>query len=318
MIRKLKANKIYVLLLLFLIALFFVNPTGYSQTCLNAVSVWATKIFPLLFPFFMLSRLILNLGFECDGKMDKLFAKCYNSPNISLKIFLLSTLSGYPMGAKLISNLYESKSINKNDAKKMLSYCSISGPMFIIGSVGVGFFSCYKCGIVILVANIIAALINGQIFKGKATDNNHLEHSISHTSFNDIIYDSLISILMIGAYIVISFIFLEMLKNFGLIDTISSLFSYLFKFDKQTVSSVIFGLFEITKGISSLAITNSNLILKTILASGLIGFGGFCIILQNLSFITKCDITIKEILKQKIVQGLISTLIAIPLAMLLL
>ena len=112
------------------------------------------------------------------------------------------------MGAKIICSYYEQNKITKDQAKHMMSFCSISGPMFMIGTVGVGIFCSFKAGLVILISNIIAALLNGFIHKNKPKEKINFEYLYNHKDFSisDIVLDSLISILMVGGFVILSFL----------------------------------------------------------------------------------------------------------------
>ena len=117
------------------------------------------------------------------------------------------------MGAKLICTLNEQGIIQKKEEEKMMSFCSVSGPMFIIGTVGVNIFLSYKAGLIILVANIIAALINGLIYR----KDKYVEKEVSYSGkkndniLSSSVYDATLSILMVCAYIVISFLIIDVL-----------------------------------------------------------------------------------------------------------
>ena len=224
MISILKSNKFKVLIVLFICIVFSLNPQVYAKSCLNAISVWAIKILPVMFPFFVFTRIIVNLSENKPNFLDKFFNKAYNTPTGSFKTFFLSALSGYPMGAKLICLQFEENKITTEDAKKMLSFCSISGPMFMLGTVGISIFSSYKAGIIILISNIIASLLNGLIYRGKKQNKDNVVYlsKKKSTSLGDQVNDSLNSILMIGAYIVLSFIIIDMLKNLQIINLLSN------------------------------------------------------------------------------------------------
>ena len=122
-IKSIKSNKFISLLLIIMCLIIIINPEIYGKSCLNAISVWGLKVLPLMFPFFVLTKLIVNLSCPQKNIMDKFFNKLYHTPYGSFSTFFLSVLSGYPMGAKLITGLYESKHIEKNDAEKMLAFC---------------------------------------------------------------------------------------------------------------------------------------------------------------------------------------------------
>lgn len=318
MIKFLKSNKIIILLILFVCIIFILNPELYSKSCLNAISVWTLKVLPVLFPFFVFTRIIVNLSEFKTNKMDKFFNNIYRVPKFGFKIFLLSIISGYPMGAKLICTLNEQGIIQKKEAEKMMSFCSVSGPMFIIGTVGVNIFLSYKAGLIILVANIIAALINGLIYR----KDKYVEKEVSYSGkkndniLSSSVYDATLSILMVCAYIVISFLIIDVLINLHVIDNLSNAICTIFNCPQNfdTIKSSIIGIFEITRGIIELNNVNISLTLKTIIASGLIGFGGISILLQSLSFLNQLKISTKTIVKQKTTQALLCLIITIPLA----
>lgn len=311
--KTIKANKFIIIILLLLCLIFISNPALYSKSCLSALSVWAMNIVPVMFPFFVASKLILSLSSPKANYLDKAFNKFYNTPASTSNVFFLSLLAGYPTGAKLISDLYSREQINQKDAKRMLSFCSISGPMFIIGTVGVSFLLSYKAGIIILVANIIGALINGFIYRSEKSPIKELSliEKKNDNLLYDSVYDSLISILMIGGFIILSFVFIDMLNNLNIISILSNTICSVFNCRQytNTVSSVFSGLIEITRGILDLSQINQSLITKTIISSGLIAFSGISIFLQSLSFLSKLKISVKTILLQKTTQAIITIIV---------
>lgn len=336
-------NKIITIIILAICFVFILNPSVYSKSCLNAISVWALNVLPMLLPFFIFTRIIVSICPPKKSVLDKPFKKFYNTPNGSFLIFFLSVISGYPMGAKLISNMYENKYIDNDDALSTLSFCSISGPMFMIGTVGVSIFHSYKAGLIIMIANLLASIFNGLIFRKRikskhnlikeddnSTDNktkkendNLKENKIddkkeSSNILADSVYDSLNSILIVGVYIMLSFLIIDLLKNIGFISNVASAICGVFNVtDKQNVvESVLSGLVEITRGNLDLASTNISLQAKTIISSGLIGFGGISVLMQSSAFIKNLNLPLNSIVTQKVCQGLLSTLFAIPLSFL--
>ena len=202
MIKTFKSNKFLSLLLIIMCIILMFNPMIYAKSCLDGISVWAFKVLPLLFPFFIFTRLIVNLSTPKENIMDKLFSKVYHTPTGSFSTFFLATLSGYPMGAKLIYTMHENKQINSADAKKMLSFCSVSGPMFMLGTVGIAILNSFRAGMIILISNILASLINGLIYRGKKELQQKKVEYVAKTNDNILsysVYNSLISILMVGA-----------------------------------------------------------------------------------------------------------------------
>ncbi|MFQ6752576.1 MAG: hypothetical protein ACLRFL_03330 [Clostridia bacterium] len=318
MIKSLKSNKITIIFLLIIAILFISNPTIYVNSCLSAVSVWSTKVFPTLFPFFIITRLIVSLSEFRPNPLDKFFSKIYHTPTGSLNIFLLSAISGYPMGAKMISNLYDQKLISTEDSKKMLSFTSISGPMFMIGTIGVSVLGSFRAGLVIMISNVLAGLINGLLYRGYSNNKSivSIKNQPKSNLISDTIYDSLNSILMVGAYIIVGFLLIQIIESTKILHTISSVFPNIC--DGNVVSSILTGLIEITHGSIDLSTTSLSLVWKTMITSTMIAFGGLCILLQSMSFIKQLNIPTKTLLLQKTTQALITFIISLPLAFLIL
>ncbi len=317
MIKKLKSNNLLSTLLIIVCFIIIINSTLYAKTCLDAISVWAFKVMPLLFPFFIFTRLIVNISEQNPTILDKFFNKAYNTPQGSFKTFFLSVLSGYPMGAKLICTMHENKQINSYQATKMLSFCSVCGPMFMFGTVGIMMLKSYKAGLIILISNIVAALINGLIYRGKkeAYQTKCFLAKKNDNILADSVYDSLISILMIGAYIVLSFLVIEILKTLHIFDFLTTAICCVFNCNHyhNVVSSVLCGSIEITKGILELSSSNASLFMQTVIASTLVGFGGLSIFLQSLNFLSKLKISVKTMLKQKTTQAILCFILSLSL-----
>lgn len=313
MIAFLKSNKFINLILISVCIIILLNPNVYVKACLNGISVWAIKIFPVMFPFFVFSRAIISNSSNKASLLDKYFNKLYRTNTGSLKTFLLSCLAGYPMGAKLICLQYNEKLIDSKQAKKMLSFCSVSGPMFMVGTVGISILGSYSAGLIILISNIIACLINGLIFRGdKPKPETAYIPLYNKTPLGEQISDSLNSILLVGAYIVLSFLLIEILKNLNIINTMSSAICCVFNINAyhDVVSGIICGMLEITRGIIELNASSSSLLAKTIIASGLIGFGGFSIFLQTNHFIEKLGIQKGFVFLQKLSQGVLALIVS--------
>ena len=319
MIKILKSNKFLSLLLTIICIIIMFNPIVYTKSCLNAISVWAFKVLPVMFPFFIFTRLIVNLNTTKKNFLDKFFNKTFNTSSRSFSTFFLSALSGYPVGAKLICAMYENRQISQSEAKKMFSFCSVSGPMFMLGTIGLAMLNSFKSGIIILISNITGCLLNGLIYRGKKENlKNNINYSNSKTNIlSDSIHDSLISILMVGSYIVLSFIFIDILNNLKIIPTATNLICNIFNCGdhREVINSIFNGLIEITRGILDLSRSTLSLQVKTIISSTLIGFGGISILLQSLSFLSRVNIPVKSMLLQKITQSILCFIVTLILSL---
>lgn len=241
----------------------------------------------------------------------------------------MSVISGYPVGAKLTGEFFEHKLISKQDAQKILSFSSTSGPLFVIGSVGVGFFANQKIGIMLFLIHILSSLINGIIFGHINFKNAHKknaikskfdqkelkitgiiksQNNITHYSLDEVMYNSIKSVLMVGGFITIFYVFIQIILDKNLLFPLIQIFKFL-GLSQIEAEGFCAGLFEITKGIQLITKT-TNLRLAFTLSSFLISFSGLSILLQSVAFLNKTGTSKKVFFVQKLSHGLIALIIA--------
>lgn len=313
-------HQIFITCFLFVLTLLFViNSERYLNVIIEGVLLYGTKVLPSLLPFFFVTKILSNFGFiySVCNQFSSLTKLLFNTKAISSYIFFMSIISGYPVGAKLTSEFYEKKLINSNDAQKILSFCSTSGPLFIIGTVGVGFFCNEKFGFLLLLTHIISSILNGILYRNykkknntfnKETlkDYNNLDKSLS---LQDCMISSINSVLVVGGYIVIFYVLINILLDYNLLLPLIK-FLELLGLNRVEATGLSAGLIEITTGLNILS-KSKNLKLCFLLASFLISFSGISILMQSNSFLEKLQLNKKLFVLQKITQGLISVLVGI-------
>lgn len=316
---------IFCFILFGIILIIAFNPAPYILSTWTGLTVWAKIVLPSLFVFFILTKLLMqsDKSLKMFSILDKPFNKLYSISGGGGYIFLMSALSGYPIGAKLISEFYDQKLISQTQAKKIISFASTSGPMFIIGSIAVKVFNNYKLGLVILLSHLLSSLLNGLIYRKigiknekNGTKNDDLcKINLKKQTLNDIMYNTITSILMIGGYITLCFTALELITSLPFFSNITIMFNNLF--GSNIFEAIIKGIVEVTNGCVSLSHTLS---IKTIciILSSLISFGGLSIHLQSQMFLSKVGITYKFFLLTKITQTIIAFVLSSIFSMILL
>ena len=290
---------IFVIYILVNMVLF---PQFYLQTTLNGISAWALNVLPCLLPFIFFTKILSS--FSLTEKISRLFAKpvkkIYNTSPIASFAFISSVVSGYPLGAKVTADLYENKQISRSDAFKMMSFCSTSGPMFIIGAVGAGMFSNALIGYLIFSAHIIGAILNGIIYRNikikELSSTKKIENTAKPSNLSSMVLDTSLSVISVGTSIAIFFV---------VIASLSPILSFL----PSNVSAFIAGLIEITKGCLDISALPS-IKQAILLASFVISFGGISTIFQSLALTATFKMPIKLVILQKFTHALISTFIA--------
>ena len=206
---------IFILIILFAI---IISPEKYIAVSYNAILVWSKILLPALFPFFVFTKLLTSLGVveKLSSNFKNISYKLYKTKPISSYIFCMSILTGYPVGSKLTYDLYCNGNLSKEDAKKCVTFTSNSGPMFIVGTVGIGMLNNNICGYIILASHIIGSLLNGLLYRNVKTDENYTKNDKNivkngNFSLSNSILDSISSILLIGGIMVIAFIIIEII-----------------------------------------------------------------------------------------------------------
>lgn len=319
---------LFSIVLLLLILIIAINPNPYIETTLKGFSIWAKIVLPSLFAFFIITKLFMqqNKSIAIFNFLNKPFNKIYKSGNVSGYVFIMSVVSGYPLGAKLASEFYNNNVISKEEALRLIPYTSTSGPMFILGSIGASLFKNRTLAVVILISHLTAALINGLlykklIFKKEFYINKEqikTQQPLTKESLNEIMYNSIISCLMVGGYIALCFTFLEVLNNLNLFNPLSSLINSFLPHNSQVGKSFIKGLIELTNGCVSLSEKAFPLKTLAICLSGIISFGGLSIHLQSQMFLSKCGIKYKYFLITKITHCILAIIVSGFLSALLL
>ena len=89
----------------------------------------------------------------------------FNVPGEGSYPLIMGIVSGYPVGAKIVCDLRNKNILTKPEAERLLAFTNNSGPLFILGTIGIGLFKDTTTGIILLVTHILASLTVGIIFR---------------------------------------------------------------------------------------------------------------------------------------------------------
>lgn len=241
--------------------------------------------------------------------------------------FIMGIISGYPVGAKIACNFRQNNICSKEECERLLSFTNNSGPLFIIGTVGILMFHNTTIGILLFITHLLACISVGFVFRYWKRNKNTWNETTTSNSFNtqkksasfsnlgevlaESITSSISTILLIGGFVVIFSSIISIFKASGLLDNISILFEPLFSFfnvDSSFIQGLLTGVLEITNGINSICAINCKKIsINIIFVAFLLGFGGISILLQVWSITSKTDLSIKPYLYGKLLQGLLAS-----------
>lgn len=303
-----KKNNIFLsIFVIYLIICIICSPNRFMDAMLNGISIWTFNVLPSILPFMILTSLLIQLNSleKFSRSISKPFSKVYRTSPESGYTFILSILAGYPLGSKMIAELYESGKIGQNDAFKMSSFCSNSGPMFIIGSVGVGMFINQTAGYILFLSHVFSALINGLFYRNLHFPNEKTNLNVNkkEVTFNDIISSSIQGILNIAVIISLFFVVTESL-------------SPLLNLFPDKISSVLKGVIEMTQGCLSVS-KSFNIKWAIPICSFLISFGGISTLIQSIVLLKKVNMPIWLFTLQKFTHGIVALIIALIFSILI-
>lgn len=307
--------------LLLILTAIIISPQTYINVCFDAITVWATVLLPSLLPFFIFTKLLTSLGYVKDVSncFGKVMYKVYNSPPITSYAFFMSILTGYPVGSKLVCDLYDNNLLTKEEAKRCITFTSNSGPMFIIGSVGATMLLSKNAGYILYASHILGALINGLVYRGRKVAVKPAPYLVTNnkndTTLSGCVMDSISSILLIGGIVAIAFILVALLNNLHVFEPIVYVLEKI-GIDANITRSVVSGFMEITKGCIDISTLNISLYSKTVLSCAIISFGGISTAMQSMAFLKNIT-TYKFFLIQKMTHMIFSTVICAILAFLI-
>lgn len=297
---------IKVFLILFIIFLIMFSKTNILAVQ-NAISLFFEKVFPSLFPFFIATDLLshTNIINILNTILSPIMKPLFNVSGKGAFPFIMGIISGYPTGAKIVSDFRKNNICTKVECERLLAYTNNSGPLFIIGTVGSSLFLSTEIGILLLITHIFGTLTVGIIFrfyKNNYYRNENIVDELDIDNFSSILTESIFNSFKTTGMIFGFIIMFSIINNILLTSGILKLFP-------STIIGSILGSCEITNGINYISmIKSSNLTIQLILTSFFLGFGGISVLMQVYSIISKTDLSIKPYILGKLLHGLTSAI----------
>ena len=122
--------KLIVLLLILGVVIF---PKESIIAAKGGIDIWVNILIPSLLPFIIGANLIVSLKVVdiLGAIINPITQFIFNVSGKSALVFAISAVSGYPVGARLASDLRLKNDISKYEGQRLISFCSTSGPLFI-------------------------------------------------------------------------------------------------------------------------------------------------------------------------------------------
>lgn len=295
------------LFLSFLLLVFF--PESAFQGAKRGLLLWFQVVVPTLFPFLILTGLCVKL--KVTDFLAQLFSKPLTrlfrlTPSCAYPV-ITGALSGYPVGAKAVCDIWKEKKISLEEGSFLLGFCNNVSPMFFLNFVCIQALGREKDRFFLLLllwtSGILSALF---LYPGKTDQKEpRVENQVSACppspglwgiGMDSLIMDTAEILVKVGGYII-------------LFSLLSNIFTTHVPAPVQW-KALFSGILEITTGIHTLSLSDSlSASGKLILGMGLCSFGGLSALFQTKSVLGETPFSAKSYLFCKIRAALFCTLL---------
>ncbi|CQR58069.1 sporulation integral membrane protein YlbJ [Paenibacillus riograndensis] len=323
--------------------LMIMNPASSLDAALRGLSVWWDVLFPSLFPFFVISEMMLGFGVVhlFGALLDPLMRPLFNIPGSGGFVAAMGYVSGYPVGARLTAKLREQGLLNRVEGERLVAFTTSSDPIFLLGAVSVGFFHDASLGLILALAHYGGGLIVGLLmsFHGRQKSPpsgpppkapqperaGRLRSALSSMAearrrdgrsvgelLKGAVQSSLQLIIVVGGLVVFFNVLMEMMDRAGIM---SALFSFtgrllsLAGFPAELSTALVSGLFEVTLGTRSAGAAAASVPLEFKAAAGawVLSWGGLSVHAQVASILNGTGLRYLPFLAARLVHAFLST-----------
>jgi sporulation integral membrane protein YlbJ len=309
------------------------------EASLRGVSVWWEILFPALFPFFVMSELLLGFGIVhlAGTLLDPFMRPLFRLPGVGGFIVAMGFASGYPVGARLTSRLMEQNLINREQGERLVAMTTTSDPIFLIGAVCIGFFGSLKAAPVLAIAHYGGALLLGifsrfrnreqeSLIEGKPFKGSRLRAAIAamHQArladgrpfgllLQQSLQSSLALMMVVGGLVVFFSAALELLVHSGLLSLLRDLTATLlrgFGLSPNLAPSFLNGTFEVTLGAKSAAADAAIPLVDRIAAAAFVlSWAGLSVHAQVAGLMSRTDWRYIPFARARLIHGLVAMLL---------
>ena len=274
-------------------------PQPSMEAAKSGLALCYNVIIPSLFPFFVLSSLVVELGLAgyLGRLLEGLMRPLFHVSGACASAFALGFIGGYPVGAKTAISLYENGMCTKTEAERLLAFCNNSNPVFLISVLGVGVFGSVRAGVWLWLIHVLSALLTGLVFRGSGKSASRQEltrrppfRAVSFAeAFTGAVRSSLAGILSVCAFVVFFYVLAQPLTAMG-----------------GRLGAVLVAaleLFSLTPLLTADAF-------GFLLAAAAAGWGGLSVLCQTLAVLEGSGLRLRNCFLGKVVQSAFSLLLA--------
>lgn len=293
---------------LMLTALMLLYSKESLHFALTGLNLWFLKMIPALFPFMILSGIMvrMNLTQRFVKLLYPVFGPLFRLSKNGVYCIIMGFLCGFPMGAKVITELYERERLQKQEAEYLLAFCNNIGPIYFISfalptigiKTGIPYCIFGMYGLPFLYGLILRYTVYRKmkvLSSGAAKETGNMPTAASSFLYHvdDAIHAAIHSITGLGGYMILfnllNLVPYAIFQRFGTASRFAGAMLPLFN-----------GVLEITSGISRMGTSFPMTVLL------LLPFGGLSCIAQTYSMIKNTDLSLGKYCFHKLILTLLT------------
>ena len=279
----------------------FCFPNIMINSSINALLIFREKLFPSIFPFFVLSFLFINMGYPLilNKYFKNITRKIFHLSENTTFILLMSIISGFPSGAKYIVKDYSNNYITKEEGNQLLLFTHFANPLFVLGTCGI-LLSSKRLAYKILICQLLANIILGILVRPKnITTTKKKEVVFSTPSLISILPDAINEAMEVLIFMLGSITIFQFFTNCFLLFTNESVF----------FRTIFTGIMDLTSGINLVPTLSISIELKALLMLIFITFGSLSVHLQVINAIKNTNLSYTNFFIGRILETIISIIL---------
>lgn len=291
-----------------LFAAMLIFPQAVFSGAEEGLLLWFQIIFPTLFPFLVVTSLLLSSGGLnlITRLFGGLFRRIFRVTQNGAFAVLAGFLCGYPMGAKVTADLLRAEKISDREARYLLSFCNNTSPVFIINFIVWKTFGDERLMLPTLLILIGSPVLMSFIFRRIYLKGRHPfpEPSAAlkekKTRFDFSVLDSCMmnsfeAIVKVGGYIILFSVLLSLLEELS---------------GQNSILIAAAPALEVTNGILLLSSSVSDPGLRYAAVLGLTSFGGLCSAAQTQCMLEGTGLSVIPYIIQKLTTAAAASLLS--------
>ncbi|PWW02549.1 sporulation integral membrane protein YlbJ [Paenibacillus cellulosilyticus] len=314
-------------------------PTEALHSSARGLAVWWEVLFPALFPFFVLSEILLGFGIVhfLGTLLDPFMRPLFRIPGSGGFVVAMGYVSGYPVGARLTAKLREQNLVTRTEGERLVAFTTTSDPIFLIGAVSIGFFHRVDLAPILAVSHYGSGLLVGLLMRYhgrkepmsesptqtqqrgsrlvQALQAMHKARLQDGRPFGRLLQESVHSALrlmiVVGGLVVFFSTTMEMLRQSGAIHALTDLLQLMFGLiglPKPLTDAVVFGLFEVTLGSRSAGEAGGVLMHQAAIAAWVLSWAGLSVHAQVASILSSTGLRYRPFVLARLIHSLLAAL----------